>query len=262
MSVEHACLACAQAVDAAGAGLSMRHGAGLREPVYATDARSAEVADLQFTLGEGPCMDALAGDGPVLVQDLESADSRRRWPAFAPAAVVLGVRGVFSIPVRAGAVRFGVIDLYRDLAGPLSGEQLLDVLAYADALMVLVLDHRGGISSRLDRFLDDEFVERRAGVHQAAGMVSVQLDIDVADALARLRAYAYAHDRRLDEVSASVVARRMWFDPISGEAHQAMPPREIPREGLGGGPNVHEGETTQEDGPLPRTDGTGMEEAE
>jgi hypothetical protein len=218
VSAAHACIACAENVGAAGAGLSMGRGGKLREPVFATDARSGELGELQFTLGEGPCMDAMTGNETVLAADLASAGSERRWPIFASAAVALGVRGVFSIPVGAGAVRFGALDLYREQPGPLSQAQLLDVLAHADALLVLMLDHRGGISPGLDRFLDEEFTERRAGVHQAAGMVSVQLGVKVSDALARLRAYAYAQERRLVEVSAAIVARRLRFDPGNGEA--------------------------------------------
>src|SRR6185503_14836826 len=110
----------------------------------------------------------------------------------------------------------GVLDLYRDRPGPLTGGELPDVLAFADALLVLTLDHRGGVRLGLKEFFDAEFTERRAGVHQAAGMVSVQLSIGVADALGRLRAHAYSHDRRLAEVSADVVARRLWFDPDTG----------------------------------------------
>jgi hypothetical protein len=222
----------------------MGRGGTVREPVFATDARSGELGELQFTLGEGPCMDAMAGNETVLAADLTSAGSERRWPVFAPAAVALGVRGVFSIPIGAGAVRFGALDLYRDRPGPLSHGQLLDVLAYADALLVLMLDHRGGISPSLDRFLDEEFTERRAGVHQAAGMVCAQLGVKVADALARLRAYAYAQDRRLAEVSAAVVARRLRFDPDTGEGIEDV-------NGIQSG-----------DGHPPETDMTGKGEAE
>jgi hypothetical protein len=193
-----------------------------------------------------------------LVADLASAASGRRWPVYAPAAVALGVRGVFSIPVRAGAARIGVLDLYRDRPGPLTGDELSDVLAYTDALLVLALDHQGGISPGVQEFLGAQFTERRAGVHQAAGMVSVQLDIGVTQALARLRAYAYAHDRRLAEVSADVVARRLSFRPGAGTRNQG-------RTGVddAAGP-YHNGNDTgnQDTGPLPGTDTTGEEGSE
>ena len=186
-----------------------------REPVYATDLRSEELGELQSVLGEGPCMDALSADTPVLVGDVAATDSGQRWPSFAPAAAALGVRGMFSIPVRVGGARVGVLDLYRDRPGTLTGDELADALTYADLVLVLALDHLGGVESPQRGLLDAAFTDRRAVVHQAAGMVSVQLDVTVTDALARLRAYAYAHDRRLAEVSADVVARRLSFGPDS-----------------------------------------------
>ncbi|MFD0630267.1 ANTAR domain-containing protein [Catenulispora yoronensis] len=52
----------------------------------------------------------------------------------------------------------------------------------------------------------------RAEVHQATGMISVQLGVSLAEALVRLRAHAWAADRLLADVAADVVARRLRFD--------------------------------------------------
>jgi hypothetical protein len=200
------------AVAAEGAGVSMARDGGLREPLFATDPASDELQELQFTLGQGPCMEAMSGQGAVLVADVSRVDSQRRWPLFAPAAADQGVRGMFSFPVQSGAIRFGVLDVYRRDPGSLSADQLTDALLYADAVLVLALDgHRGDGS--MERLLDAEFVGRQAAVHQAAGMVSVQLGVSITDGLARLRGYAFGHDRRLGSVAADVVARRLRFRP-------------------------------------------------
>jgi hypothetical protein len=223
-------------VDAAGAGLSMTRGPGLREPVFATGPVSQDLEELQFTLGEGPCMEAATEDEPVLVADLAAADSRRRWPMFAPAAAERGIRGMFAIPVLVGAARLAVFDLYWRAAGPLSLENMADALVYADAVLVLALDGRVGVAPDLENFGNDALVEWRAEVHQATGMVSVQLGVDVTEALIRLRAYAYLHDRRLTDVSAEVVARRLRFRPDNG--HRGEPgvetsPPDDPRDNEG-----------------------------
>lgn len=215
-SAWHACLACAQAVGAVGAGLSLvaepgLGEPGLREPVLATGPASEELQELQFTLGQGPSWDAAASGTPVLVDDLSAPGARRRWPVFAAAAVRRGVRGMFALPVSAGATQVGVLDLYRLKSGPLTGDELADVLAYTDAVLVLVLDDRPGITPPLDQLDHAGFIERRAQVHQAAGMVSVQLGAGVTDALARLSAYAFVHDRPVTQVAADVVARRLRF---------------------------------------------------
>src|SRR3954465_1026322 len=66
-SVRHAVLACVQLLAAAGAGLSILRDGGLREPVLATGPGVEELEELQFTLGQGPCTEVVAGGGPVLV---------------------------------------------------------------------------------------------------------------------------------------------------------------------------------------------------
>ena len=57
-----------------------------------------------------------------------------------------------------------------------------------------------------------EVVAYRAEVHQASGMVSIQLKIPVAEALVRIRAHAFAHDRPVGVVAADIVARRLRLD--------------------------------------------------
>jgi hypothetical protein len=83
----------------------------------------------------------------------------------------------------------------------------------ADAAMLLVLGTSEGIATDRTLVAGDGFDERRAEVHQAAGMISVQLGMGVEEALTRLRAHAYAEDRRLADVARDVVARRLRFAP-------------------------------------------------
>lgn len=215
-SVQHACRACVTAVSATGGGVSMARSVGAGEPLFATDTVSGEVQYLQFTLGQGPCVDALGEQRAMLVTDLGSADSGRRWPLFSPAASALGVRAIFSFPIQSGAIRFGVLDLYRQASGDLSVIELTDALLYADAALILALDHDGD-SDPIERLLDVEFVGRQAVVHQAAGMASVQLGVSISDAMARLRAHAFAENRRLEQVATDMVARRFRFAPDTDE---------------------------------------------
>jgi len=212
-SVRHACVACAGSMGALGAGLTMLRSGNLREPVYATGSKCQDLEELQFTLGEGPGVDALDAGGPVLVPDLTSGSAERQWPAFAPASAACGARAVFAIPVAAGAVHLGVLDVYRAERGLPAGEELAAALIFADAVMVLAIDGRGGVAAGLEEMIEVSFAERRAHVHQAAGMVAAQLDATITDALARLRAHAYLLDRRLGEVADDVVARRLRFGP-------------------------------------------------
>jgi len=210
VGVRHAVTACGEAVGA-GAALSMSASGGSYEPVFATDPRSSDLEDLQATLGQGPSAEVIGGVGPVLEGEMGGAGALARWPEFAAAAVDRGVAAVFAVPVGAGAARLGALGLYRDWPGPLSAEQFNAVLLYADAVLMLAMDERGGLAPGAVDLLESGFTERRAEVHQAAGMVSVQLGVSLTDALVALRARAYAEGRTIAQVAADVVARRLSF---------------------------------------------------
>jgi hypothetical protein len=210
VAVRHAVMACAEAFGA-GAALSVAVDHRPYEPVFATDARSDELAELQATLGEGPSIDAGQGGGPVLGGDLAAPDVQARWPEFVPLALARGVAAVFAIPVGSGAARLGVLCLYRGQADALSPDQLDAMLLYADAVMMLALDDRGGLAPGAADLVGPSFSERRAEVHQATGMISVQLGISLTDALVTLRARAYADARPLSLVAADVVGRLVSF---------------------------------------------------
>ena len=213
----HACHACAKALRATGVGLSLSltrtPGRVLPEPVIATSQLAERVDDLQFTIGEGPAPEAAAHDRPVLVADLAAGVNYRKWPAFMAAVGEYDVAAIFAFPVSSGGARVGVLSVYRTMTGHLSGAELADGLAYADAVLVLTLDRHGGLPPNTDGRRGFDPVDFRAEVHQAAGMVSAQLGVSVTDALIRLRAYAYAQDRRLTDVAHAVLARRLRFLP-------------------------------------------------
>jgi hypothetical protein len=215
VGVEHVCAAVISATNVDSVAVTAVLSAVPREMVYASDEVAAELEELALTLGEGPCVDAVAGS-VTLVADLTASDSVTRWPVFAPAAVHAGIGAVFALPLQVGAIRLGVMDLYRTRPGALGREQLADALVFADTACALLLDAAGG-----DLPSPNGHRPQQAGphpeVHQATGMITVQLGVTAAVALIRLRAYAYAHDRRLRDVAADVVARRLRFTPDTGE---------------------------------------------
>lgn len=213
VAVRHAVVACAQAAGA-GAALSMSCQPGAPEPVFATDTRSDGLEELQATLGQGPCVEASAGNALVLAEDLADARNLARWPDLVPVAQARGVAAIIAIPVSSGAARVGVLSLYRDHAERLSADELGVWLLYADAVLMLALDSRGGLAPGAVELVGRGFTERRAEVHQATGMISVQLGVSVTDALVALRARAYAEGRPVSAVAADVVARRPALVPL------------------------------------------------
>jgi len=213
--VSAACERCVLELSVSGAGATvLSHLPGVdgngdghphRGLVHATNSVSAGLEDLQLTVGEGPCLDAFASGGPILIADL--AAQTARWPAFTPAACELGAAAVFSFPLQIGVVRLGSLDLYRDTTGPLTRVELADALILSDLATQGVVADLDGHSVEDVSWLADPHVQ----VHQAAGMVQVQLGSTTEVALLRLRGYAFTNNMPLAEVARQVVSRSLRF---------------------------------------------------
>ena len=214
MSIADVLAVAAQAAEVSGGWVAAAADQGPDFVICVTDPVGEQLCELQLTLGEGPCQDVLAAAGPVLTADLGDEHSTRRWPGFAGQARLLGAAALFAFPLTIGAIQAGVMSLYRSSPGPLPWERLGDALLLADLATVLLLDgieHGDGSVSGLvlDGQQSPDLALHRAEIDQATGMLTVQLGVPMVEAFARLRAYAYAHDRRLADVARDIVARRL-----------------------------------------------------
>jgi hypothetical protein len=206
---ERICRACIDGLDIDGAAISLHTGSTLRQTLYANDPTSDLLEELQFTLGEGTCMDAARTGRPVLVPDMADATESARCPVYAEAVVEqAGVGAVFALPLQLATINLGVLDLHRKAAGSLSTAQLRDALGVADIAALMLLGLRTGPGE--DRVWERSW-GNRVEIHQATGMVVAQLDLSATDAFARLRAYAFLEHRLLGDVARDVVARRLRF---------------------------------------------------
>lgn len=211
------CRRCAEVTHTSGAGIMLMSGDVARGSLCSTDDVSGLIEELQFSLGEGPCVDAYQGDRPVMEGDL-AVHGAARWPAFTGPVLDAGAAAVFGFPLHQGHVRLGALNLYRDRPGPLTDDQHADALVLADLVTHAVLLLQAGappgqLAIELGQGADLQIV-----VHQASGMVAAQLGITVGQALVRLRAHAFGNDRPLHDVVADVIDRTLVFDEAHGEA--------------------------------------------
>ncbi|MFI6626398.1 ANTAR domain-containing protein [Streptomyces sp. NPDC050528] len=206
--------ACARALGAEGVALSLLVGADrTAEPLWCHPELSARFEELQFTLGEGPGPEAVSTGAPVLEPDLDRVRPER-WPVLLPAARDLGVQGVCGFPLGIGAIRVGVLTVLCAGDRRISEQQYADATALTAALTGAFLNGNGqvnGITPGPDAMPDWPTGLNRPVVHQATGMISVQLGVPIQEALLRLRAHAYGSERPLGEVAEDVVARRLRF---------------------------------------------------
>ena len=172
------CAAAVGALTASGAGLSVMVEDGVQGLTAASGPDAAHLEDLQFVLGEGPCID--------------------------------GVRAAFAFPLQIGSGRLGVLEIFRARPGSLTTEELSQALTFAEVALTTLLggqDLPASAGTGLDEAMDS-----RAELFQAQGMVMVQIGGTPAEALARMRAHAYAEDRPLADVAADLTGRRLRFE--------------------------------------------------
>ena len=204
------CGALVRALPADAAGISLM---GDGHPgTMAADAgargTSVVLSEVQFVLGEGPCLEAFASRRPVLEPDL-AGRGLRRWPQFTPAARRHGVEAVFAFPLQLGSARLGVLDILRDTPGSLSEESMHDATTFAEVAVATLLDGQDQApSGRSAEGLDDALAARTQ-IYQAQGMTMIMLGVTLEEAMVRLRAHAYTQDQPLSEVAREVVAGRL-----------------------------------------------------
>jgi hypothetical protein len=204
---------CAVAVEAAsvdGAALSVVTRVDRRSVVHATDEVARQLDDQQFSLGEGPCVEAWSSGEMVLAGTV----SAERWPLFTPAALAAGIRAVFGFPLQMGAIRLGTLGLYRARPGTLSIERLADTLTLCGAAVAMMLTATNHTANGAQpAWLPGAPGGGKLEVYQATGMVAVQLGVGLEDAFAALRARAFAQGIPLPEIARQVVGRRLRFHP-------------------------------------------------
>jgi hypothetical protein len=214
VSAVDVCAAAVEALPVSGAWVIAQGIPGASHVMCVTDEVGEQLAELQMTLGEGPCLDVVTSGSPVLVSDLDDGNAARRWPGFSPQACGASAAAIFAFPLQIGAIRAGALGLYRDKPGPLNSRQFSDALILADTAVVVLLEsqHPNGTAATSGTGPNGQppnLARHRAEIDQATGMVSEQLDVAIGEAFVRLRAYAYAQDRRLSEVARDIVARRL-----------------------------------------------------
>jgi len=204
-----------------GAALCVETAPGRRLPLGASDAVSATAERLQFTVGEGPCLAALAGGRPLVVTE---TSMQQRWPVLAVLHhEATPFRSGLAVPLRAGRARFGVLDLYLTRPSLLDGHDVVAAQLVAQSIANVLLetfpvdvdaDDTDTDDTDADDTDADDFpggcwntpaVRRRREVWVAVGMVNLILGLGHDDALDTLRAHAMASGRCLDDLAHDLV---------------------------------------------------------
>jgi GAF domain/ANTAR domain len=205
------CLACVDVLGVSGAGLVLMSGRRSVDFIGVSDRVSDAVEQMEYTLGEGPCVAAFRTKVPVFDADLAD-EGTARWPEFRRGALAAGVHAAFGFPLLIDRICIGALNLYHDQSGVLTDDQVADALVVAQFASRSVLAWQADAPPGTVAWQLEQAPNNRVEVHQATGRISVQAGISLDDALVLLRAYAYSHDRPIGDVAADVAAGRLRLD--------------------------------------------------
>lgn len=203
--LQRVCRAASASLSLAGAVVHVVNRSGEGVVVAGSDEATRRIGEVAFALGEAPCLSAFELARPVLVPDL-LGEGQFRWPGYVSAIRGEGVRASYSFPLHVGGVRLGVLDLYGAQVGTLSPDLMSLAFVFAEVATEHLLDAPPGSSPSLLNGHSFGALEHRAEIHQAQGMVTVDLGVDLAAALALMRAHAFSSDLPLLEIARGILA--------------------------------------------------------
>lgn len=89
--------------------MTMRRRRGRAESVASTSDIADQCDALQYELGEGPCLDAIAEDEAYLIDDVAEDP---RWPTWGPRAAEAGAGSILSVRMSNDQEALGALNLY------------------------------------------------------------------------------------------------------------------------------------------------------
>ena len=200
-----------ESLPVSGASVTVINSSRAQHSLCSSDSIAARIDELQFEMGEGPQWNAVASGEMVLIPDI-AAGLHGDWPILWSAVRQLAVGALFAVPMRMGAVTVGAVTLYRTHPGDLAPDQRSYALAIASAIASTAVNRAMRSAADEDAAESPTAPALRREVHQATGMMLVQLKTTATTAYSRLQAYAFAHGRPIQDVARDVVNRDLTFD--------------------------------------------------
>jgi len=176
-------------------------------PFGGSDMMAWELERFQYVLGEGPSPE-FAINGGVHVGDVGTTEL---WPQLTEYLLGRSIAAVFSIPLAVNSHQsFGALTVYRYQAGDLDVEQQQHLKVAAPDIAATVAAH---MTSDVSRHEVGCGVWQMDLLNRAIGMVIADLGVSPDEASVRIRSYAYASDRTLDDVITGLLTHQIRLAP-------------------------------------------------
>jgi GAF domain-containing protein len=209
-------IAARQVTDGLSCAMTMQPG-GQPLTVACSDPVAARVDEVQYELGDGPCLRAMRDAEMVTIEDTAAME---RWPAFESEAAKAGIRSCLALPLMIHGESIGALNLYARAASAFGLEETRRAASFAEnASGALALARRLASYSALNAQLRAS-LSSRSVIDQALGIIMAREQTTQAKAFATLRKASQDTNVKLRDLAAAVVTS------VSGEPPQPSSPFE------------------------------------
>ena len=205
-------------LGAEAAGVMLADGRGGLRLIASSDERMRLLELFELQGAQGPCLDAFSTGRAV---QAGAADSRIRWPDFAPRASDSGFRMMCAVPLRVRTDVIGAMNLFRGTDAPFTADEMDIAQAMAEMAAIGLIQER---AIRKRTVLTEQLqnaLTSRVILEQAKGMLAEYLKMSVDDAFQLLRNYARTRNRKLSDVARDVVDRKIQSTALTTRPGQA-----------------------------------------
>lgn len=184
-----------------GAGVSLFEGDKLRTAA-ASSPFVQRVDAVQYSSGEGPCLDTIRTGEP---RRTERLDEDSRWPDFGPAAVAEGLVSCLSLPLTIGNHgTAGALNLYSEI-GPFQDIDEEIGNKFVGPASVTIANARAYAKAQELTEQLHEALESRDIIGQAKGIIEAREGCTPEQAFKRLRVISQHRNIKLRDLAKSVV---------------------------------------------------------
>ena len=160
------------------------------------------IDEIQYSLNEGPCLQAYESQDLVLTEDLED---EQRWPRFTAAALQHGLRGLVAAPLTVRGSRLVALNVYALRARVFDESTVETAALFAEQASIVLANAEAFTRAQATAISLEQALTSRSVIDMAKGIVMAREACGPAEAFDVLRQMSQTQHRKLREIARELI---------------------------------------------------------